>query len=115
MILIAQITLQIHPVEEVILAIAIAIMAEIEVRVLIGFQIVSLILPQEETVVLIVLDHLDRIIPGHVIDPEVLIVKHALTIIDRMKITTILNQTVETNLLMAITVETLASIGLIPI
>jgi hypothetical protein len=90
-----------------------AIMAEIEVRVLIGFQIVFLILPREETVVLIVPDHLDPIIRGCVIDPEVLIVKHAIIIIDKMTITTIINQTVETNLLMAVTVGTLASMGLI--
>jgi hypothetical protein len=114
MILIVQITLQIHPVEEATLEIEITITVEIEVRVLIGFQIVFLILPREETVVLIVLDHLDPIIRGCVIDPEVLIVKHAITVVDKMTMTIILNRTVETNLLMAVTVGTLASIGLIP-
>jgi hypothetical protein len=86
----------------------IIIMPEIEVRVLIGLKIVFLILLQEETLVMIVLDHLDRTIHGHVIDQAVLIVKHAITIIDKMGITNILNQIAETNLLMAITVETLA-------
>jgi hypothetical protein len=115
MILITQIILPIQPVEETTLAIELAIIVEIEVRVLIGFKIVFLILLPEETIVMIVLDHLDRIIHGHVIDPAVLIVKHVMIVIDKLIILTIPNQTAETNLLMAITVETLALIGLIPI
>jgi hypothetical protein len=88
-------------------AIALIILG-IEVKVLIDSNLALVTLLLIGIVVLIVLDHLDQIIIVYVIDLAVLIANNAILIIDKLVMTIIDNQVVETNLQMAITVETLA-------
>jgi hypothetical protein len=64
-------------------------------------------------IVTTVLDHLDQIIIVHVIDLAVLIANNAITIIDKAVIMIIDKLVTETDPQIAVTVETLAWIGLI--
>jgi hypothetical protein len=108
MTIIVPITLQTITVEETTMVTAITIIIGREVKVLIDSNLALSILLLIGTIVLTVLDHLDQIIIVYVIDLAALIANNAITIIGKVVMTTIDNQVVETDLQIAITVETLA-------
>jgi hypothetical protein len=109
MTIIVPITLQAITVEETTMVTAIAlIIIGIEVKVLIHSNLALKILLLIGTIVLTVLDHLDQIIIVHVIDLAALITNNAIPIIGKIVMTITDNQVVESDLQIAITVETLA-------
>jgi hypothetical protein len=79
-----------------------------EVKVLTDLGLEHQILSPIEITVMTVLDHLDQVRIVHVINLAALITNNAIPVIDKLVMTIIDNRVVETDLQIAITVETLA-------
>jgi hypothetical protein len=113
MTIIALISLKTPTVEETTMVTETTVIIGIEVKVLTDRNVVLKMLLLIEIIVTTVLDHLEQIIIVHMIDLAVLIANNVITIIGKTVIIIIDKLVVETDPQIAITVETLAWIGLI--